>query len=46
MSVDKLRGYNGQIKSLIDNRDYQNTDLKKLIKIQKVTKIYSIVNDL
>lgn len=36
MSTDKLKAYNAQIKSLLDNKDYQNTDLKKLLKIQKV----------
>ena len=36
MSTDKLKAYNTQIKTLLDNKDYQNADLKKLLKIQKV----------
>lgn len=36
MSTDKIRSYNAQIKDLIDKRDLQNPDIKKLIKIQKV----------
>ena len=36
MSIDKLRSYNAQIKVMLDNRDFQNADLKKLLKIQKV----------
>lgn len=36
MSIEKLRGYNSQIKALLDNRDLKNPDIKNLIKIQKV----------
>lgn len=36
MSIDKIRGYNSQIKEILDKRDLNNPDIKKLIKIQKV----------
>lgn len=36
MSTDKIRAYNAQLKGLIDSRDLQNPDIRKLIKIQKV----------
>lgn len=36
MSTDKIRAYNQQLKQLINSRDLQNPDLKKLVKIQKV----------
>lgn len=39
MSTDKLRGYNAQIKAFIDKREFNNPDLKKLIKIQKVLRL-------
>lgn len=46
MSTDKLRGYNAQIKTLIDNRDLNNPDIKKLIKIQKVRSFQNVAHDL
>lgn len=46
MSVDKIRGYNAQIKQMIDSRDLNNPDIKKLIKIQKVQPYLILVNDL
>jgi hypothetical protein len=36
MSLDKIRIYNGQLRELINQRDFINHDLKKLIKILKV----------
>lgn len=36
MSVDKIRGYNNQIRAFIDNKDLQNPDIKKYIKTMKV----------
>ncbi len=45
MSIEKLRGYNSQIKALLDNRDLKNPDIKNLIKIQKVYPWDNIVND-
>lgn len=36
MSVDKIRGYNNQLRALIDSRDLQNPDIKKYIKTIKV----------
>jgi len=46
MSVDKIRAYNAQIKQMIDNRDLNNPDIKKLLKIQKVSIYPILVNDL
>lgn len=45
MSIEKLRGYNSQIKALLDNRDLKNPDIKNLIKIQKVHPWVILVND-
>lgn len=42
MSTQKIKSYNAQIKDLIDRRDLQNPDIKKLIKIQKVHYSYSL----
>lgn len=45
MSIEKLRGYNSQIKALLDNRDLKNPDIKNLIKIQKVQPKANLAND-
>ena len=37
MSIDKIRAYNSQVKAFIDNRDFHNPEIKKFLKIQKVT---------
>lgn len=46
MSVDKIRGYNSQIRAIIDSRDFNNPDIKKLIKIQKVLTVSYLAHDI
>lgn len=46
MSLDKIRGYNSQIRSIIDSRDLNNPDIKKLIKIQKVITLSTLAHDI
>jgi hypothetical protein len=36
MNIDRIRTYNGQLRELINQRDFINHDIKKLIKILKV----------
>lgn len=46
MSVDKIRQYNTQIRSIIDQRDFNNPDIKKYIKIQKVISFLTLAHDI